>query len=83
MGDTASVGFLHMEVVEGAGTQSVVDIATGLDSRTGWPAGTVEGSGIAVDTKRSSWRRWGRPLSWRPLAAVSPRAGSAQEPSGC
>ena len=57
-----------------------MDIATGLDSRTAWPAG---GSGIAVDTKRSSWRRWGRPLSWRPPAVASPRAGSAQEPSGC
>ena len=73
-----------MEVVEvAAGTQSVVDIATGLGSRLGWPAGTVGGSGIAVETKRSSWRRWGRPLSWRPLAVASPRAGSAQEPSGC
>ena len=60
-----------------------MDIASGLGSRTGLPAGTVEGSLIAVDTKRSSWRRWGRPLSWRPPAVASPRAGSAQEPSGC
>ena len=77
IGSLSGTGFVG--AVGTLGDKGTVDGETASAVDTGTVGDT--GSGRAEEMRRSSWRRWGKPWSWRPLAVEGQGDALVQETS--